>query len=295
MQSSNCFGYLVMTCQTGALAGFACAASTVPEAAALLACELEVDVERDHHEHDAEPERDPPPPREQGLFREDGAEDQECDVRKQHAAWSTHRRDTAVKALLVLRCGLDSHQHDTALLTADRDALKQTQHDERDRGRRTSQRVAREESYGDGGDSHHQQRDDECLFAAIPVAEVAENDPAEGSCEEADTERREGEQQPDHRITVREEELWEDQRRCETVDEEVEVLDTSGEAGDSGDAKGGIRRRGRRNPTGILCVGHRCSVPCHWTACPNVSPGLLMGAAKCGSNLTIYNIKYLLY
>jgi hypothetical protein len=142
----------------------------------------------------------------------------------------------------------DGHQGGASPLASDGEALHQPEQGEQDRRGEADDGVAGHQAHECGGQTHGDEGDDEHLLAADAVAEVAEHDAADGPGQEADAEGGEGEQRPDERAGVGEEQFGEDQRGGSAVDEEVVVLD--GGADETG--RGHFRRRGRRRGVGRL-------------------------------------------
>ena len=145
--------------------------------------------------------------------------------RQQEPCRRTGLRPAPVEASLALGRVLDRHQHCTAPLAAEAEALHEPQRDERDRRTDPDRTVRRQQADGEGGRAHEHQRQAECRLPADAIAEVPEHDPADRPRHEADRKRREREQRPHERIEAREEELREDQRRRSSVEKEVVPLD----------------------------------------------------------------------
>ena len=136
-----------------------------------------------------------------------------------------HLRESAEEAAAPGRRVLHRHQGGAAPFTADREALKEPQDGEQDRRRQPDHGVAGHQTHQGRRDTHHDQGDDQHLLASDAVTEVAEHDTADRTGQEAHAEGGEGQQCPDQRAGVREEQLGEDQGGCGAVDEEVVVLD----------------------------------------------------------------------
>ncbi len=75
---------------------------------------------------------------------------------------------------------LGRHQRRTRPLAADRETLDDAERDQNQRRGHTDRGVGRHETDRDGHETHHQQRDDENVLAAELVAEVSEQDAADG-------------------------------------------------------------------------------------------------------------------
>src|SRR5512133_1495563 len=148
---------------------------------------------------------------------------------------------------------LDRHQHRPAPLAAHADALGDAQGDQDDRGPDADGVIGRHQPDEEGGDAHDEQRQHQHGLAADAVAEVAEDDPAQGAGREADAVGGQGQQRARGRLHLGEEQLVEDQRGGGAVEEEVVPLD------------GGADEAGRhdlpdRAPLGYLVVrAHRAA------------------------------------
>ncbi len=152
---------------------------------------------------------------------------------------------------------------------ADRETLQHPEEDEQDRCPHSDLCVGGQQADADGGDAHHDQRDHQGVLAADAVAEVTEDDAADGSGEEPGPQGHERQQRRDaRREFVGEEDLAEDERRRRSVDVEVVPLDGGADEGrDSGFA--GLLRRlpfgGGRLHAVVLSLGvgaNTGSIPC---------------------------------
>ena len=144
--------------------------------------------------------------------------------------------EAAVEAAALGRGVLDGEQHGAAVLTADADALQHPEHDEGDRRPDADLVVGRQQADERRADAHDHQRQQQHLLAADPVAEVAEDQPADRAGEEADGEGGEGRELRGRAVEAVEVELVEDHGRGRAVEEEVVPLD------------GGADRRGEGDP-----------------------------------------------
>nr|WP_275586405.1 hypothetical protein [Geodermatophilus normandii] len=120
---------------------------------------------------------------------------------------------------------LGDDQHRAAPLTAEREALHQAQDDEQHGGEHADRRVGGQQADQERGPAHHQQRHDQQLLAADAVAEVPEDERADGPGEEADGVGGEGRQGPDEVVLLGEEQVAEHERGGRAVEEEVVPLD----------------------------------------------------------------------
>ncbi len=209
--------------------------------------QLQLDEETQQHQQHGNQERDPPAPGGEVLLGHDFAHDQEDQVRQDHPGRHAHLGEAAEEAATVRRRALDGHQGRAAPLTADREALGETQQDQ-DQGRSDPQgRIAGQQADAGRRQAHDHHRDHQRALAPDAVAIVAEDDAADRSRHEADRHRRERcDQRHEGRHVLGEEERREDQRRGGPVDEEVVPLDARGrERGhDRGEDVGLRGRRG---------------------------------------------------
>ncbi|NYE02862.1 hypothetical protein BJY21_004046 [Kineosphaera limosa] len=150
--------------------------------------------------------------------------------REGRAELRPHRHHPA----FALRGVLRGEQRRAGPLATDGEALEEAGRDQQ--GRRPDAdavfehaegtgRVARQKTDTDRRSTHDEQRPDQRALAADPVAEVAEDDRADGPGEEGDGERREGRQHRGIGVCCREEDRREDQRCRGPEDEEVVELD----------------------------------------------------------------------
>jgi hypothetical protein len=195
----------------------------------------------------AEEERDEPAPAEELVLRE-GREGAERDGRQNQPGGGARLRPASGEAALVLGGVLDRHQHRSAPLPADREALDQAEDHEQHRGENTDLCVARQQTDRDRRRAHPDEAVDQHRLAADLVTEVTEHDSADRPGEEPG---REGAERGDRAGQAREageEERVEHQRGGGAVEEEVVPFhggaDEAGEDHSSGH-RGRIRRCGR--------------------------------------------------
>ena len=138
---------------------------------------------------------------------------------------------------------LGGHQHRAAPLATDGEALHEPADEQQDRRADADRGVRRQQPDRKGRDAHHQQRDDQHLLAADPVAEVPEDHAAEGARDEAERVGAERQQRPGGLLALREEQLAEDQGGRGAVEEEVVPLDGGADEGGEDDLDDvGLRR-----------------------------------------------------
>ena len=153
-----------------------------------------------------------------------GGEHEQHTGRQQVAQRHTGLRPRGPEAATAVVAVLGGHQHRTAPLAADGEALQQPADEQQDRRRDADGGVRREQADREGRDTHQHQRDDEHLLAADAVTEVAEDDATERPGDEADRVGAEGQQGRVDRVGVREEQRAEDERCGRAVEEEVVPL-----------------------------------------------------------------------
>ena len=198
--------------------------------------DAEPDVETDADQHDAEQERDPPAPRRELVVGEEPAHDVEEAGAEDQAERHPQLREAGHETASLLVAPLHREQHRAAPLTTDGDALHQPQQHEQQRGRLADRVGTRQYADQRGGDTHHQQRDDQRRLAADAVTPVAEDEGSDRACGEADGVGRERLQPSGVRRGLREEQRRKDERGGGVVEEEVVPLD------------GGPDRAGERGP-----------------------------------------------
>ncbi len=137
----------------------------------------------------------------------------------------------------MTRAVLDSQQHRAGPLTAEGESLDHTQHQKQDRCQHADLRGGGQHTHQRGRRAHQQHGQGERLLAADPVADVTEDESADGADQEPDRERGECQHRADERALVREEGVVEHQARGRGVQEEVVPLDCRPEhAGQHGGA-----------------------------------------------------------
>ena len=97
---------------------------------------------------------------------------------------------------------LGRHQHRPAPFAADREALDEAQHDQRDRRPDADLRVGRQQADQHRRDAHQDQAQHQQPLAPDPVAIMAEDDAADRPRDEAERIGGEGEQGAGQRIVV---------------------------------------------------------------------------------------------
>lgn len=137
---------------------------------------------------------------------------------------------------------LDDHQRGAAPFTADGDALQHPQGDEEDGRPDTDGVVGGQQPDEEAGTAHQTHGQQQHGLTAEPVAEVPEDDAAEGTGDVSGGEGAESGDRADGRVGAREEQLAEDERGDRSVDEEVVELD------------GRTEQPGERDATQLPCT-----------------------------------------
>jgi hypothetical protein len=177
----------------------------------------------DGDDEGGEEEGDPPAPAEQLVLgqQRDREEDQ---VGQDQTGLGALEGEAGEEAAPALGGVLQRHRVGAALLAGGRQPLQDPHQHEQDRGGHADGGVGRDQADGEGGDAHQQQGEDQHLLAAEHVAEVADDDRADGAGHVRDAEGGQREQDAGGRLALGEEHLREHQPGGGAVDEEVVVL-----------------------------------------------------------------------
>ena len=188
----------------------------------------------DHDQHDREQERHPPAPGGEVFLGHAGVEEVQQAGGEDHADRDADLRVGAEQAALALRSVLHGHQGGAAPFTAGGEALDDAQQDQQDRGPDADLGVGRQHADQGRGGAHHDEGEDQHGLAAEAVAEVAGDDGAQRTEQEADADQREGQdlRQAGVGVVQRGEEQRGQQRCCQLgEDEEVVPLDGGADQG----------------------------------------------------------------
>ncbi|MCY1545562.1 hypothetical protein D9M68_815120 [compost metagenome] len=129
------------------------------------------------------------------------------------------------------------HQHGAAHFSAERKALPNPQHDQQHRRGNADLFVGRQQPDQHGAYAHQQQAQRQHRLASDAVAEVAEDDAADGSGKHAAGKGAEGRERSGDRVELREEQFVEYQRSGRSVGEEVESFHGGADHRGDGDSK----------------------------------------------------------
>ena len=186
------------------------------------------------------------PQRGEGLVGLERGEQRQDAGGQQVARRRTGLRPGGPEAAVLRLAVLGDDQHGAAPLTAEREALDEPQGDQQDRGQHADGGEGGQQPDREGRAAHHQQRDDQQLLAADPVAEVAEDQGADRPGEEARPRRcAKAAGCRRTRRLLGEEQGREDERGGRAVEEEVVPLDRGADdarADDAAEARAGAAR-----------------------------------------------------
>ena len=213
--------------------------------------DLEPDVEADADQDGGEQERDSPSPGQERVAGEQG-DDGQHDGGEDGAGGGAHVGEAGGEATLFLVGVFQCHECGAAPFAADGEALDQAQQDQQDRGEDADGLVGGQQADREAGRAHDAHRQDEHRFTADPVAEVAEDDPAEGADDVADGEGGERGDGGDDRGEVGEEQLTEHQGGGGAVEQEVVELD------------GAAQKAGEQHPAHLLGITTPCLLGRCW-------------------------------
>ena len=214
--------------------------------------------EADDHHHGREEERHAPAPREEvggPLAGALGVGEQEVD-REEHrvgddeAERCAELREGAVPGALAGGGVLGRDERRAGPLAAEREALREAEDQQEERRPPADVVVGREAADQERRDAHREQRRDEGRLAAEAVAEVPEDDGAEGAGDHRGAEHGERGQQGGRVVAGREEEDREDEDGGRRVDVEVVELDGGADQARRDDAGAGIGGDGRGRGSG---------------------------------------------
>ena len=146
------------------------------------------DIQPDEDEDSAGKKRDSPAKREELFVGEQLGEQQEDSAGEQEADGSAKLGKHAVPGALTRRGVFDREENGASPFATESETLTEATEREQQRSGDANARVGRQQSDGNGGDSHGEQGGHQRGFAADAIAEVAENGGAEGTREEGDGE-----------------------------------------------------------------------------------------------------------
>ncbi|MGY3510032.1 hypothetical protein ACVIQY_003007 [Bradyrhizobium sp. USDA 3051] len=196
--------------------------------------EAKPDPDRDAEQQHRDQERNAPAPSCEVGFAERGAREQDHQQRQEQSERRRGLDEGGVVAALAVRSMLRDVGGRTAIFTAEREALGETQRDQDDRGRDADGGSVGQQADDESRQTHDQDGDEESVFAADDVADTAEHDRAERAHQEAG---REGQQREDVAGCRRigREELRADDAGQRTVEIEIVPLEDGTERGGEND------------------------------------------------------------
>ncbi len=153
------------------------------------------EIEADRAQHDAEEERDAPPPR-VGRRGAERGDDERADRRAEQDAGDRPEHVPAAEKAAPPGGGvLDQEDARGRAFAADGEALDEAQHDEQRRGRHADLGMGRQHADEESRHRHRGDRDGQRRLAADAVADMAEDEAAEGTHEKAGGKDAEGSEQ----------------------------------------------------------------------------------------------------
>ena len=141
----------------------------------------------DDHQHCGQQERHTPTPCQHRIVIVERFQQEVGAVRQEETDRSTQLREGAIQRTLVVRSVLGGHQSGTRPFAAQTDALHETAQAQRD-SHNAPLAIGRQAADQERGDTHGQQRNHQCGLAAHAVAEMAEHQGSERTCNERDGE-----------------------------------------------------------------------------------------------------------
>jgi len=181
---------------------------------------LSANVDTESEQQQRDQKRDAPTPGQQIVLRHHGHEIEDTggqEIADRHA----HRSETAIEATFAGRSELNREDHRAAILGAGAEPLQQAHQEQQDRRPDADRGVGRQTADQEGAAAHQQDGRDQHRFAAHAIAEMAEEQAAEGTSEEAHGKGRIGRQRADIVVVFGEEQFTEHERRRRAVDEEI--------------------------------------------------------------------------
>ena len=185
-----------------------------------------------------------PSPVEQLLFGHQPGDERDRAGGDEHTGGRPHLREGGIPATLLIRAVFDGEQHRASPLTTERHALHETQRHQQDGREHAHCLVGRQQADQRGAGAHDEQRHHQHMTAAAAVAEISEQDAAEGPRQISHPVGRECQQRAGQRIDGRKKQLVEHQRRERVVHREVVVLERR------------ARDAGERQALHVRCVVH---------------------------------------
>ena len=185
----------------------------------------EPDVKANADQHDAEQERNPPRPGLEGFWPGQRHGEGDDPVGENESDRNAKLRPAAEPPLAFLAPPLHGHEHRPAPLTADANALAQTEDDKEHRGPEADVRVGRHQPDDKCRQAHHEEGRDECGLAADSVAVRAEQPRPDRAGEEAGEKDDVDVERPGELVGLGEEQLGENQRAGRAEQKVVVPLD----------------------------------------------------------------------
>ena len=190
---------------------------------------MHTDIEGHAHQNHAEQKRAAPAPCHELLVREPPRQERHHAGGEAQARGKAHLRNTGVEGAFALARVFISHEHRAAPFAAEPEALAEAQGLEDDRRGNADLGVGRDKADADGRQPHDEHGQHQHALTSELVAEVAENEPAEGTGQIADGKGTVGQNGAYERVGGGEEQLVEDDARHNPVQKEVVPFDGGSE------------------------------------------------------------------
>lgn len=196
---------------------------------------LETDEQADAEQQHAQQERHAPAPGRELVLGE-GGDQGDHGGGDQGAERGPHLREARPEPTALLARVLHDHQGRATPLTADGDALDHAQGDQQDRCPDADGVVGGQQADEEAGAAHQAHGEQQHVLAAQAVAEVSEDDAADGAGHISGGEGAERGDRAHGGVGAGEEQFAEDERGDGAVDEEVVELDGGAEQSGEGDS-----------------------------------------------------------
>ena len=182
------------------------------------------DPQAEKNEDGAEQERYAPAPGEKLCLIEQGHQ-RDDKRRHQHADGHAGLGNAAEKAFPLLRRVFVGQQQRTAPFTADTHALNNAQGNQQGGRPQAHHLIGGKQADRHRGAAHQRQGQHQRLLAADAIADMGENDPADGADKKGQREGEPGEDQADDRVDHRKEDFVEHQRGGGAIEKIIEPFD----------------------------------------------------------------------
>ena len=182
------------------------------------------DVAGDQHDH-AHQEGNPPSPRHEGVVRQRVGQGQKDRSRQNLARLHALQGETGEISAPPERRVFEDHRTRARNLARDRKSLDQPQPDQEDRRPYSDLPVGRQQADRHRRQAHQKEADQQHVLAAVRIAQMAEHERADRSCDIADPVSRQRRDDRDFGIARGKEDLRKHQRGRGRIDEEVIIFE----------------------------------------------------------------------